>query len=163
MTLAPFDPIRALRVLTEHGVRFVMIGGLAGRVWGSPTVTNDLDVCHDTSGDNLAALSAALTAIDARLRGVDEEVPWRPTTDALQAADSLTLVTDAGNLDLLAHPAGTDGYADLVATASAMKIGDVTVDVTDLEDLIRMKRAAGRPKDLIEVEVLGAVLDERDD
>lgn len=157
-----FDPLRALRVLSEHGVSFVMIGGLAGRLWGSPTVTNDLDICHDTTADNLTALSAALTEIEARLRGVDEDVPWRPTPEALASVDSLTLATTAGSLDLLARPAGTEGFADIAATATEMELGDLSVLVADIEDLIRMKRASGRPKDLIEVEVLGAVLDERE-
>jgi hypothetical protein len=160
--ISPFDPLRTLRVLADHEVRFVMIGGLAGRLWGSPTVTNDLDVCYAAEPDDLVALAAALRALDARLRGVDEDVPFVVDAESLASSDSFTFITDAGNLDLLAVPAGTDGFDDLVRTASEMDLGGVTVAVADLEDLIRMKRAAGRPKDLIEVEVLGAVLEERD-
>jgi len=160
--LAPFDPARILSVLVAHQVRFVVIGGLAGRLLGSSTVTNDLDLCHATDPANLSALSASLTELHARLRGVDDEVPWGPTPAHLTAAESFTLVTDAGNLDLLAQPAGTSGYAKLAATANPMEVGDATVLVADIEDLIRMKRAAGRPKDLIEVEVLGALLEERE-
>jgi hypothetical protein len=162
MTAHPFDPLRALQVLTEHRVRFVVIGGIAGRLWGSPTVTNHLDLCHDTTPDNLAALAAALQALDARLRGVDDEIPWWPDADALAAADPFTLATSAGNLDLLARPAGSGGYDDLAASAVALDVGGLVIAVTALEDLLRMKRAAGRPKDLIEAEVLGAVLEERD-
>jgi predicted nucleotidyltransferase len=158
----PFDPLQALRVMTSHGVRFVVIGGIAGRLWGSPSVTNDLDVCHHDTPENLTALSSALHELGARLRGVDEEVVWSPTPEALASAQSFTLVTTAGNLDLLVRPAGTDGFTEIIATASQMEIGGFKVAIADIEDLIRMKRAAGRPKDLIEVEVLGAVLDELD-
>lgn len=158
----PFDPLRGIAVLLAHDVQFVMIGGLAGRMWGSPTVTNDLDVCHDTSAGNLRNLSAALTELEARLRGVDGDVAWSPSVEALRAAESFTLATTAGNLDLLARPAGTTGYDDVATTATEMDLGDLRVLVADVEDLIRMKRATGRPKDLIEVEVLGAVLEELD-
>ena len=68
MASAPFDPLEVLRVFTGHGAPFVLIGGLAGRVWGSPTVTADLDVCYDRSPDNLQRLSDALVDLDARLR-----------------------------------------------------------------------------------------------
>jgi hypothetical protein len=160
--MKPFDPLRTLRCLTGHGVRFVVIGGLAGRLWGSPSITNDLDICHDATPDNLVRLSAALTELGARLRGVEDDLPWRPDPDMLAAADSFTLVTDAGNLDLLTLPAGTSGYEDVRLAAGDMDVGGVNVLVADVEDLIRMKRAAGRPKDLIEIEILGAVLEERD-
>lgn len=162
MTIHPFDPGRILGVLGAHDVRFVVIGGMAGRLLGSPTVTNDLDICHAIDGDNLARLSAALTELQARLRGVDDPVPWTPTQERLTASEALTLTTTAGNLDLLAHPAGGSGYEQLAATATNTHVAGLDILVADLEDLIRMKRAAGRPKDLIEVEVLGALLEERD-
>jgi hypothetical protein len=67
-----------------------------------------------------------------------------------------------GNLDILGTPAGTEGFDDLVATATEMDLGEVTVLVADVEDIIRMKRAAARPKDLVEVEILTALRDELD-
>jgi hypothetical protein len=76
--------------------------------------------------------------------------------------ESLRLTTDAGDLDLLARPAGTEGYDDLARTAEPTDLDGLTVLVTSIDDLMRMKRAAGRPKDLIELEVLGALRDELD-
>lgn len=160
MTLAAFDPLRALRVLIDHGVEFVVIGGIAGRLMSSPTVTNDLDVCYDRSPENLERLARALNAIHARLRGVDEEVPFRLDAAALDAGDSFTFITDAGNLDVLGTPSGTAGFGDLIAAANDVDLEDLTVKVCNIEDLIRMKRAAARPKDLIELEILTAVRDE---
>jgi hypothetical protein len=162
VTLPAFDPIRALRTLDEHGVKFILIGGIAGRLLGSPTVTNDLDVCYRRSPDNVERLASALRAMRARLRGVDDEVPFQLDAATLANGDSFTFVTDAGNLDVLGTPRGTSGFDDLVATAVEMDLGGLNVKVCDLEDLIRMKRAAGRPKDLIEIEVLSAVREERD-
>jgi hypothetical protein len=147
-------------VLAAHEVRFVLIGGLAGRLWGSPTVTNDLDLCYARDRGNLERLSAALVELQARLRGVEDEVPFRLDAETLAAGDSFTFVTDAGNLDVLATPAGTQGFDDLARAATEMDLGDVTVRVVDVEDLVRMKRAAGRAKDLIEAEVLAALREE---
>lgn len=160
MTDPVFDPLRMLDVLDRHEVRFVMIGGLAGRLWGSPTVTNDLDVCHARDRANLRRLAEALREINARLRGVAEDVPFLLDDRTLAAGDHFTFVTDAGNLDCLGIPAGTNGYEDLAKTAERMEIAGRDVLVAAIEDLIRMKLAAGRPKDRIEAEILGAVREE---
>lgn len=157
MTHPSFDPLEMLDVLGRHDVRYVMIGGLAGRLWGSPTVTNDLDVCHAQDRTNLRRLADALRELNARLRGLAEDVPFILDDRTLAAGDHFTFVTDAGNLDCLGTPAGTKGYDDLSRTAEPMQIGDRTVQIAAIEDLIRMKLAAGRPKDRIEVEILGAV------
>lgn len=159
---APFDPLRALRILVEHEVRFVVIGGLAARLWGSPTVTNDLDVCYSRDPANLRRLAAALAELEARLRDVDEQVPFQLEARTLRAGDHFTFGTIAGNLDCLGTPAGTEGYDDLVRTAQELDLDDVRVSVAPVEDLIRMKRAAGRPKDRVELEILQALLEERD-
>jgi hypothetical protein len=158
-----YDPLRALRVLQEHEVGFLVIGGVAGRLWGSPSLTNDTDICcaHDTG--NLERLAAALRALDARLRGLDGDVQFTLDARSLSSAQTLTFSTNAGALDVLATPAGTRGYDELMANAERFDLGEgLLVPVCSLDDLIRMKRAAGRPKDRIELEVLTAVRDERD-
>jgi len=159
---AAFDPLRLLRELNEAGVRYVVIGAFAGRLLGSPTMTRDLDICHARDFPNLEALAGVLRALHARLRGVDEDVPFQLDARALMAGDSFTLATDAGDLDVLGTPQGTTGYEELARTATRTDLDGLAVLVTSIEDLIRMKRAAGRPKDLIEVEVLAALRDEID-
>jgi hypothetical protein len=160
---AAFDPLRLFRELNDGGVRYVVIGAFAGRLLGSPTLTRDLDICHARDRSNLRALSAVLARLNARLRGVGDEVPFRLDERSLAAGDSFTFSTDAGDLDVIGTPAGTDGYDDLRRTAQPTDLDGLTVQVAGIDDLIRMKQAAGRPKDLIEVEVLGALRDELDD
>ena len=147
---APFDPLVLLTALSDAGVEFVLIGGVAARLHGSPSLTRDLDICHRRSAENLERLAQVLRALGARLRGVDDLME-----------ENLTFTTNAGDLDLLAMPAGVDGYEDLIERAESVHFDDLVVSVADLDDLIRMKRAAGRPKDRIEVEILTAIKDER--
>jgi len=158
--MTAFQPIRALQVLVDHDVRFVVIGGVAGATHGSPSVTQDLDVCHERGPENLARLSAALGSIHAALRGVDDDVPFVPNAEALEAGGHFTFTTDLGDLDCLGIPAGTLGYDDLVKTAIDVDLDGLVVAVASLDDLIRMKRAAGRPRDLAELEILGALREE---
>ncbi len=148
----PFDPLSALRVLTEERVRFVVVGGLGARLHGSPSVTNDTDICYERSQGNLRRL-------DARLRGVDGEVPFVADPATLGAGDHFTFTTAAGNLDCLGTPAGIGGFRRLEQNAVTFEVEGMAILVASIEDLIRMKLAAGRPKDLIEVEVLRAVRD----
>ena len=157
-----FDPLRLFETLDRHGVHYVVIGGFAGRIWGSPTVTNDLDVCYDRESGNLERLAQALRDLGARLRGADEEVPFLLDARTLAAGDHFTLTTAAGNLDILGHPAGSGGYASLADAAQAVSVEGRPVKVAAIEDLIAMKRATGRPKDRVEVEILEAVREERE-
>lgn len=155
-----FDPIRALKVLSRHGVRFVVIGGFAGRFWGSNMITNDLDICYARDRRNLEALSDALKELGARLRGAPDDVPFLLDARTLEAGDHFTFVTSAGDLDCLGTPSGSRGYLDLAQSATEMAVDSVRILVAALDDLIRLKRAAGRPKDLVEIEILGALREE---
>jgi hypothetical protein len=69
-------------------------------------------------------------------------------------------VTDVGDLDIVAVPAGVHGYDELAANTRETDLGDLSVKVALLDDLIRMKQATARPKDLVEVEILSALRDE---
>jgi predicted nucleotidyltransferase len=158
--MTAFQPLRALQILADHGVRFVVIGGVAGATHGSPSVTQDLDVCYERSPENLERLAAALVSIHATLRGVDDDVAFVPNPETLEAGDRFTFTTDLGDLDCLGIPAGTLGYDDLVMTAIEVDLDGLVVAVASLDDLIGMKRAAGRPRDLAELEILGALREE---
>jgi hypothetical protein len=160
MSAAPFDPLRIFKILHRHDGRYVVIGGIAGRLWGSTTVTNDLDICYARDRASLQSLAAALRDLKVRLRGADRDLPFIVDARTLEMGDHFTFTTSAGNLDCLGTPAGSGGYEALARTATPMDVGGLTVLVASLEDLIQMKRTAGRPKDLIEVEILSAVREE---
>lgn len=160
---APFDPVAALRSLDRHHVRYVVIGGFAGDLLGAPLNTNDLDICYERTAENMVRLAAALVDLGARHRvaGVEEELPLIVDAKTLAAGDSFTFDTDAGALDVLGTPSGTNGYVDLAQQARPVVLGDLELRVVALADLMRMKRASGRVKDRMHLEVLAA-LDEMD-
>jgi hypothetical protein len=143
-------------------VRFVVIGGWAARLQGSLTVTVDLDLCYARGPDDLERLARALGPLRVRLRGADRGLPFRLDARTLRAGDAFRLDTDAGPLDLLGWPAGSGGFEALDRGAVELVVEDLSLRVASLPDLIRMKRAAGRPKDLIELEVLQVLLEETD-
>jgi hypothetical protein len=157
---AGFDPLRVLQTLDRRRVGFVVIGGLGARLLGSPVITNDTDICYERTAENLERLAKALKDLGASLRGVDGEVPFILDAKTLAAGDHFTFTTRAGSVDCLGTPAGVSGFDELVTRAIPLDVDGLTVRVAAIEDLIRMKRAAGRPKDLIEVEWLKALRDE---
>jgi hypothetical protein len=157
---ADFQPESVIRLLGRHRVRYVLIGGLAAVTHGAPLVTQDIDACYARDDLNLRRIASALVEVHAELRGAYPGVPFRPGAKTLRAGDAFTFTTDVGWLDLLGTPPGTAGYDDLARTADAFDLFGNRVLVASIEDLIRMKRAAGRPKDLLALEELGALRDE---
>ena len=153
-----FDSGRILRDLTVHGVDFVVIGGIAVVMHGSPRITQDLDVTFAVDPANLEALGAVLVGLGARLRGVPEDVPFVADAATLRHVEVLTLDTDAGAFDVLTRPAGAPPYGQLRRAAERYDIGGAVVRVASVAHLIGMKRAAGRPKDLADIAELEAIL-----
>jgi len=160
MTEPRYEPLDGLRVLTENRVRFVVIGGAAGNLHGSTSVTNDLDICYARDPLNHARLVKALRSVNARLRGVEDDVPFILDEKTIEMGDHFTFVTDVGDLDILGTPKGVEKYEEMERVSREMDLGGFSVRVASMDDLIAMKRAAGRPKDLIELEILGALREE---
>lgn len=148
------DLLGLLRRLTQAGVDFVIVGGVAVILQASPRLTRDLDICYSTEAENLRRLGEVLVELGASLRGVEEDLPFVPDSRMLRHTEILTLTTDAGNIDLLATPAGAPSYATLRRHADRMELEGYGVAVASIDDLIAMKRTAGRPQDLVDLESL---------
>jgi predicted nucleotidyltransferase len=151
-----------LRSLLDAGVDFVLIGGLASQVHGSPSLTGDVDICFALNRDNLHRLSDALASMAVIRRGFEPGMIAPLDHRALRAGGVLTLSTRYGDLDLLAHPDPGLDFQALQERSIVAEIFGQEVRVASLADLMDMKRAAGRPKDRIELEILGALRDELD-
>jgi hypothetical protein len=151
-----------LRALLDVDAEFVLIGGLASQVHGSPSLTGDVDVCFALDRENLERLERALRSLTAVRRELPPGVSAPLDARALRAGDVFTLTTRYGDLDLLAHPDPDLDFESLAARSIRAQVLGVPIRVASLEDLIAMKRAAGRPKDRIELEILGALREELD-
>jgi hypothetical protein len=159
--LPELDVKGILQVLTAHGVDFVVIGGVAAILHGSASLTQDVDICFAQDGGNLDALGGALSELRASLRGVEDDVPLVPDARTLRQMQLLTLQTSAGPLDLLVRPDGSPPYERLRRGADRVDVGGFAVLVASLDDLIAMKRAVGRDKDLLAIEELETIRDLR--
>jgi hypothetical protein len=157
-------PERILGVLQEHGVRFVLVGGFAAVIHGSPYVTVDVDVVPERTEQNLRRLSDALRGMHARIwtSGEPDGIPFGHDAPSLAGSNVWNLVTDHGRLDITFEPSGTGGFDDLERDAVHLEILGVEVDVASLADVIRSKEAAGREKDRLVLPVLRRLLDETD-
>lgn len=161
---ARFQPEELIRRLVEAGIDFVVIGGLAAQAHGSTSITRDLDVCIPRDLVTLERLAVVLRDIAAVRRGLPADAPPMPPLDArtLRAGSLFTLETAYGPFDLLAKPDPGFDYETLRRSALSTTLLGMPVLFASLEDLIAMKRAAGRPKDRIEIEILGALREEID-
>ena len=146
-----FDPVAICRILNEEKVDYVVVGGFASVVLGSPLPTEDIDVLPDRTVENLTRLATALRRMNAMIRTEDEPVPVRLDVEFLaNMSVMVNLTTDFGIVDLTFDPAGpVSGYAEWDADASSEEIADgLVVRVAALDDIIESKRAANRAKDL---------------
>ena len=162
---ALFDPEAMLRVLDETGVRYILIGGLAATLYGSPHVTTDVDITPDRNAENLAALAGALERLDARIQTEGEPggLAFDRSAAFLERASILNLTTRYGDLDLTFEPAGTTGYVDLSRGAVTIELRGLEIPVAALSDIIRSKEAAGREKDRLTLPTLRRLLERRRD
>jgi hypothetical protein len=158
------NPEPLLRALHEAGVRHIIIGGFAVNAHGVIRPSRDLDIVPDPAPDNLRRLAQLLADIDARHVGLGDlradEFPFDPTRPAdLEAGANFRLETRLGDLDVMQWVAGIDAepaYAALAAEAMTGELGGIPLRVCGLEHLVAMKRAAGRPRDLDDLQRLGA-------
>ena len=146
-----------LAALIDGEVDFVVVGGIAAILHGSPTVTHDLDIVFGGDAENRERLGAVLTDLRAKPWGVDEDLPFAADARTLDRIQLLTLQTTAGRIDVMHPPAGAPSYEDLRSRAEAVEVDGRTVRVAAIDDLIAMKKAAGRAKDLSVVVELEAI------
>jgi hypothetical protein len=151
-----YRPAALVGALVEGGVDFVIVGGVAVILQAMPRFTKDLDICYSTDQDNLDALGSVLVALEARLRGIPEPVPFVPDGRTLRQTQIMCLTTPVGDIDLLVNPDGAPSYSALRRHADVMDLGGQSVRIASIEDMLAMKRAAGRPQDLVDLESLEA-------
>ena len=156
---APPDRVFAadeiLLALADHGVDFVVIGGIAVQTHGYLRGTHDVDIIVRPTALNMSRLSEALADLQAELRGGGTLRLTDP--HQLRSAPLIPVMTRSGPLDIvdIDHVAGSPGnYERLRQAAVSVELEGRSLVVAGLSDLIRMKRTAGRDQDLADIEVL---------
>jgi hypothetical protein len=153
-----------LRVLVEGRVDFIVIGGVAATIHGSARSTRDLDVVYSRRPDNVSRLVAALRPYDPYLRGAVPGLPFHWDEETIAAGLNFTLTTTLGEFDILGEVSGGGTYEDLIGHSVETTAFGLTVRTLSLPMLIRVKRAAGRPRDfeaIAELEILLELLENR--
>ena len=152
------DSIRELLSrLNSAGVEYVVVGGVAARLHGSPLTTEDLDVCSPMSEENMARLLQAIGALHAKFRFHPKELPLPADARHLSTFRNINLATDIGKLDVLGEITGVGGFEQVAANTVTIDVNGWPTRVIDLDTLIAAKRAVARNKDKLAIMHLEAV------
>ena len=159
----PFDPERILRALSKRGVLYILVGATAARLQGFPRLTADADIAPATDSGNLKRLSTALRDLHARVytESVPQGLAFSCDAETLSRANVWNLTTEAGRLDLIFKPSGTQGYDDLAKSAVTYKAFGIELRAASLKDILRSKLASNRPQDQQDVVILTEMLKRR--
>ncbi|TMA42311.1 MAG: hypothetical protein E6J83_11900 [Deltaproteobacteria bacterium] len=155
------DFARLLQALVSGGVEFIIIGGVAATAHGSAHVTADLDIVYRRTPQNIARLAEALSPLQPYIRGAPPGLPFQFDVETIRRGLNFTLVTVAGDLDAMGEATGGGTYEALLSRSETRLLFGLDVRFVDLETLIHLKRAAGRPKDLERIAELEAISEER--
>lgn len=151
------DIARLLQALRGGGVEFVVVGGAAAVLHGAPTTTRDLDIVHRRTHENVERLVEVLADLGALVRDPAGR-RLKPERSTLEGPGQLLLSTRLGPLDVLGALHDGRTFEQLLDTSVSMVDGSTQITVVDLETLIEIKTAAGRPKDRLVVPILVALL-----
>lgn len=138
-------------------MEFILVGGVAGNIHGAARATYDVDVVYHRTAENLARLTAAMAPFRPYLRGAPPGLPFTLDVPTLKQGLNFILTTTLGDIDLLGEIAGGGSYESLLTQSQPVALLDTTCQCVTLETLIRLKRAAGRPKDLEAIAELEAL------
>jgi hypothetical protein len=117
------------------------------------------DVVYSRSRENIRRLATALAGHGPYLRGAPPGLPFVWDERTIRNGLNFTLTTEFGDLDLLGEVAGGGTYEDLLPHSNEVAGFGVRFRLVDLETLIVLKRAAGRPKDLPMIAELQGILE----
>ncbi|MFJ1703702.1 hypothetical protein [Kitasatospora sp. NPDC088346] len=144
-----FDPLPLLGALHRAGARAVVIGQVAGILHGSTELTGDLDLLWDGDAAQADAFATAFAEVGARVHDEDGvELPTGADAFRLRKLD-FSSPAAGGDCCTTRLPWGILPVEDFLARALTATAPDGTrVHYLRREDLILMRRAIGRPKDL---------------
>jgi predicted nucleotidyltransferase len=150
-----------IRTLSQARVEFIVVGGVAAFGHGSARFTLDLDVVYRRTDENISRLVSALAPLKPYLRGAPPGLPFSWSEEKIKKGLNFTLNTSLGAIDLLGEITGGGIYEDVLMHSITLNLHGTDCFCLNLESLIKVKRAAGRPKDFEAIAELEAILEER--
>lgn len=161
--MGAFDPERILRALARRRVRYVLVGATAARLQGFPRLTADVDIAPAADTENLKRVASSLRDLGARVytESTPEGLDFSCDAQTLARSNVWNLVTDAGRVDLIFKPSGTEGFEDLARSALTFQVFGIEIQAASLADILRSKRASNRPQDQQDVLILSEMLKRR--
>ena len=151
--------LRLIEVFVRHEVRFIVVGGVAAVLQRVPVNTEDFDIVHERSKENVARLLAALAELGAVYR--DDPRQLSPGESHLGGPGNQLLQSGRLKFDLLGRIDPGGAYSDLLPGTEILHVGPHAVRVLTLEKLVDLKRKLSRPKDKFMLIHLEAALEER--
>jgi predicted nucleotidyltransferase len=155
------DLVGLLVDLSDAGVEFVVVGGLAAVMQGVPTATFDLDVVHRRNAENVERLLAFLPTVQARVRGRPDGQVLLPGRDALSGPGHQLLQTSKGALDLLGTIERGLGYEELLERSQEVEVRGHRIRILELKALLELKRDSPHPKDKLAALLIEKTLEQR--
>jgi hypothetical protein len=150
-------------MLVNAGVEFIVVGGVAAILHGSARATYDVDFIYSRTEENIQRLANALAPYNPYLRDAPPGLPFAWDAKTIRTGLNFTLTTSLGDVDLFGEVAGGDTYQDLLPRSVEVEAFGVRFKCVDLPTLIRIKEAAGRPKDREAIAELRVLLEESTD
>jgi hypothetical protein len=152
-----FDEV--LRVFIRNEVEFIVVGGIAAILQGSPLTTEDVDVVYLSSEKNNFRLAKALGELEAYyFDPAGRQI--EPDASRLAAMRIHLLKTRCGRVDVLRTVGKDLAFHDLVGKSRVLEVEELRVRVLDLETIIETKEHADRPKDRYQLLFLRQLLAE---
>jgi len=150
-----------LKLLADAQVEFIVVGGVAAIAHGAARLTRDLEIVYRRTPENLRRIVDALTAYQPYPRGAPPGLPFKWDDRTVRFGTNFTLHTTLGEIDLLGEITGGGTYEQLVPRTKSVVVHGTSCLCLDLDQLIHVKRAAGRPKDFEAIAELEAIREER--
>lgn len=157
MSMSSFEPDKLLQQLCQHGVDFIVIGGVAAGIYGLDRQTFDLDILYRRTPENISALVTALKPLSPYLRGAPPGLPFLFDEETVQRGANFTFTTTIGDIDILSDVPGNLSYDEMLSNAVVLDAFDCKFACIGLADLIMLKKSAGRKKDLLVLDELEAI------
>ena len=148
-----------LKLLLDHNIDFLLVGGMAAILYGASQITHDVDVCMVVRPDQVETLRRCLAPYHPVHRETPQKFSFLEIPQETSHLKNIYLQTDLGGLDILGEIAGVGNYENVLKNCIAVELYGHRCKLIGLEDLIKTKETLNRDKDKATLRELRVILD----